>query len=169
MTNTTLLADAARAFLGDPAKTHRTDQVEFCQPEDKRYRLNLCCKVAVYRNLQRNCWSILQNGLVKAYAQDVVLKKCEWTVQPAGNRWVRENGRKKVHAFVRGYIRPVTFKSEYWGRSATYNPYEMRSFQTVASLAGRWNEDLFKSDAAFLSIGSPRDIVTALFEKEAGR
>lgn len=162
MTNTTLLADAARAFLGDPAKIHRTDQIEFCQPEDKRYRLNLCYKVAVYRNLQRDCWSIQQDGLVKAYAQDIVLEDCSWTVQPAGNRWVRKNGRKKVHAFVRGYIRTIAFKSDYRGHSATYNPYKMRCFQTVANARG--NQDLFKSDAAFLSIGSPRDTKLALFD-----
>tara|TARA_R110002020_G_scaffold172421_1_gene362782 strand:- start:279 stop:791 length:513 start_codon:yes stop_codon:yes gene_type:complete len=168
MTNTTLLADAARAFLGDPAKTLRTDQIEFCQPEDKRYRLDLCRRVAVYRNLQRNCWSVQQDSLVKAYAQDVVLEDCKWIVQPAGNRWVRENGRKKVHAFVRGYIRPVAIKSEYFSMAATYNPYKMRTFCLKSDSSvplGDWK--LHKSPAAFLSIGSPRDSVTALFEKEA--
>jgi hypothetical protein len=170
MTNTNTINQAAREFFANYSAVYRTDKVEFLKPRDKRYRLDLSRRVAVYRNLQGNCWSLQQDGLVKAYAQDVVLEDCKWTVQPAGNRWVRENGRKKVHAFVRGYIRPVAIKSDWSPMAVTYNPYKMQSFCFDDTPAGYWEID--KSDAAFLSIGSQRDSVTALFSmcgKEAGQ
>lgn len=160
--NDNTISQAAREFFANYSAVYRTDKVEFLKTRDKRYRLDLSRRVAVYRNLQRDCWSIQQDSLVKAYAQDVLLEDCKWTVQPAGNRWVKANGRKKVHAFVRGFIRPVAIKSDWDAIAATYNPYKMESFCFDEDPFGHWELD--RSDAAFLSIGSPRDTKLALFD-----
>ena len=36
--------------------------------EDPRYKLDLSKKVFVYKNLHKDCWSIKQDGLVKAHS-----------------------------------------------------------------------------------------------------
>ena len=41
--------------------------------EDPRYKIDTTRKVFVYKNLHKDCWSIKQDGLVKAHANDVTL------------------------------------------------------------------------------------------------
>jgi hypothetical protein len=63
-------------------------------------------RVEVYWNLHKHVWSVrsCKTGRVIAHAERVVLRDVSWTVQPAGNRRVRETGRKNVHAFGRGTL-----------------------------------------------------------------
>lgn len=60
--------------------------------------------VRVYRNLHKNCVSVRQGGIVKCHAENVVLKDCKFIVSAAGQRRVRDEKKKNVHAFIQGYV-----------------------------------------------------------------
>jgi len=40
--------------------------MKLLKQEDKRYKIDYSKPVRVYKNLNKGCWSIQQNGLVKA-------------------------------------------------------------------------------------------------------
>ena len=61
-------------------------------------------KVRVYRNLHKQCFSVKQDGLVRCHADHVTLQDCKFIVSKAGQRRVRDEGRKNVHAFVEGLL-----------------------------------------------------------------
>ncbi len=82
---------------------------------------------SIYRNLHNGMWSILgSDGRVAHYAAGPVeVTDARLVVQPAGNRRVREQRRKNVHAFVRGatFTRPLVDDVPAGMRPITYNPY----------------------------------------------
>ena len=84
--------------------------------------------VHVYRNLHRKCWSVRQDGLVKAHCESVELINCDLVVQPAGRAKVLREKKKNVHAYVKGKIslnqQDFTLPTKLW-----YNPYEAGTFQ----------------------------------------
>tara|TARA_Y100000114_G_scaffold135690_1_gene136697 strand:+ start:231 stop:683 length:453 start_codon:yes stop_codon:yes gene_type:complete len=61
-------------------------------------------KVRVYRNLHKNCYSVKQDGLVRCHTDHVTLRDCKFIVSKAGQRRVRDEKKKNVHAFVEGYV-----------------------------------------------------------------
>jgi hypothetical protein len=61
-------------------------------------------KVRVYRNLHKNCFSVKQNGLVCCHTNQVTLSDCKFIVSKAGQKRVRDEKRKNVHAFVEGFV-----------------------------------------------------------------
>jgi hypothetical protein len=67
-------------------------------------------KVEVYFNLHKSCYSIRCNedgvlkGIVVAHAKAVELKDVTARVSPAGRDRVRREGKKNVHAFIRGTL-----------------------------------------------------------------
>ncbi len=66
-------------------------------------------KVSVYFNLHRKVFSIRAEegpckGKVIAHADDVMLGDVSFTVSAAGRERVRREGRKNVHAFVKGKL-----------------------------------------------------------------
>ena len=69
-------------------------------------------KTDVYWNVHRKCWSLRQDGIVKAYADELDLCHCEFRVSKAGNKRVRKSGKKNVHATVRGYYLPNNLVGE---------------------------------------------------------
>lgn len=77
--------------------------------------------VKVYRNLHKNCYSIMQNGKVVGYQKEVFLKFCELTVSQKGRARVLATGHKNVHAFVKGYLLDTRLDSNDWNR-VYYNP-----------------------------------------------
>ena len=104
----------------------------------------------VYFNLHKRCFSVQQGGKVYAHAEGVMMKNVRFNVSKAGQRKVRETGRKNVHARVTGYGAvydeskehlPVVLDdcvvshlreyieslSEKYSR-ATYNPYKNDTF-----------------------------------------
>ncbi len=76
-------------------------------------KLNHGDRIEVYRNLHNDTFSIRRNGkVVKHLAnwQSIFLKDVKFAVQPAGREKVRREGKKNVHAFIRGtYLAPSTF------------------------------------------------------------
>jgi hypothetical protein len=99
--------------------------------EDKRYHIDTTRKVFVYKNLHKDCWSIKQDGLVKAHTHDLDLWDCSFQVNAKGRAKVLEEKRKNVHAGVKGYI-DCLGQGEYssWAHhcEVTYNPYKYDSF-----------------------------------------
>lgn len=87
-------------------------------------------KVEVYWNLHRKCWSVRHQGKVLTHLPKVTLYGVTWVVQPAGNRKVRAEGRKNVHAFARGTWggSPEEYDWELVARRISYNPYREDSF-----------------------------------------
>lgn len=89
--------------------------------------------VEVYRNLHTDTWSLRQaHGRVLAHPDTVILNDPVFVVRRAGRDRVRAEGRKNVHAFVRGEVLVLTDPVDPtdW-REATYNPYRHDSFVDV--------------------------------------
>ena len=63
-------------------------------------------KVRVYWNLHKDIWSIVscKSGLVIDYMKYLTLLDAYFTVWISGQKRVREEGKKNVHAFAVGYI-----------------------------------------------------------------
>ena len=120
-------------------------------------KLNHGDRIEVYRNLHNDTFSIRRNGkVVKHLAnwQTIFLKDVKhlqpWmtlylqdvklAVQPAGREKVRREGKKNVHAFIRGtYLAPSTFPhttSEFKAKCTewvTYNPYQNDHFTATVT------------------------------------
>lgn len=63
--------------------------------------------VYVYRNLghvTKERWSILQDGLVVAHADEVLLAEVESVIRPSGRDKYLESGVRNVHAFLKGML-----------------------------------------------------------------
>ena len=106
-------------------------------------KLNHGDRIEVYRNLHNDTFSIRRNGkVVKHLAnwQRIFLKDVKFVVQPAGREKVRREGKKNVHAFIRGtYLAPSTFPhttSEFKAKCTewvTYNPYQDDHFTATVT------------------------------------
>lgn len=99
-------------------------------PRSYKGRLvNLRRPVEVYRNLQGDgiTYSVRQSGLVVAHVQSIALDFVQFLVQPAGPKRVRRDGRKYVHAWVRGYV--SSRKPKAVGKRVSYDPYVQLTFE----------------------------------------
>lgn len=88
--------------------------------------------VRVYRNLHTGKWSIRavggpDAGRVLGHALFLTLTDAAFIVSAAGNRRVREERVKNVHAYVQGVIVPDFADCSRW-TAVTYNPYKFTSF-----------------------------------------
>ena len=61
-------------------------------------------KVRVYRNLHKECYSVKQDGLVKCHADQVTLQEVKFIVSKVGQKRVRDEKKKNVHAYLEGYV-----------------------------------------------------------------
>lgn len=86
-------------------------------------------KVELYRNLRTGTWSMREKGLVVGHPSIVELQDVKFVVRPGGRDKVRREGRKNVHAFVRG-DQTGDLPSMQW-REAYYNPYKHNTFVDV--------------------------------------
>ena len=92
-------------------------------------------KVQVYRNLNKDCYSVQQSGKVIAHVHDITLTNVQFLVAKAGHRKVLETKRKNVHARVTGDIALPTgnrvshlIKGCSVEGVARYNPYVSDKF-----------------------------------------
>ena len=100
--------------------------------DNPRYSLDYSREVEVYRNLHKDCWSIRQDGLVKAYANTAYITDPRFIVQPAGRAKTIQGGSKTVHAWVKGILHQFPNRireigDEMWNM-VTYNPKKYKSF-----------------------------------------
>ena len=89
-------------------------------------------KVRVYWNLHKKCWSIqdAKSGLVIDHRYDVTLEQAKFVVRKGGQKRVREEGKKNVHAFAAGRYSLKNGLAAYdkGARKVTYNPYVNDTF-----------------------------------------
>ena len=89
-------------------------------------------KVRVYWNLHKNVWSIqdCKSGLVIDHMSDLVLEDAKFVVRKGGQKRVREQGKKNVHAFAAGRFSLKNGLASYvkGARRVTYNPYVNETF-----------------------------------------
>ena len=97
-------------------------------------------RVEAYYNLHKRCLSYRPSGGHVKHAKAMILNDVTFAVQPAGRERVRREGKKNVHAFVRGepsWIAGVDDSLEDYTpenldrqgyRKVTYNPYKFDSF-----------------------------------------
>ena len=92
-------------------------------------------RVQVYWNLHKMCWSVValegeDKGRVIDYVNYFAITNATLVVQPAGQARVRLEGKKNVHAFVRGEVDSLGWTREQhrgW-RRIRYNPYRDACF-----------------------------------------
>ena len=96
-------------------------------PGDKRYEIDHKRKVFVYKNLHQDCWSVRQDGLVKAHTTEINLWDCAFQVNAKGRQKVLDEQRKNVHAGIKGYIDEFDLDLPD-PTEVTYNPYKYDSF-----------------------------------------
>jgi hypothetical protein len=87
-------------------------------------------RVEVYYNLHKKTFSVRHKGKVIEHTDRIVLQDVTFAVQPAGRAKVVREGKKNVHAFVRGTIgeRPIDWNTIDDWADVTYNPYYYSSF-----------------------------------------
>lgn len=97
-------------------------------------------RVEAYYNLHKRCLSYRPSGGRVKHAKAMIINDVTFAVQPAGRERVRREGKKNVHAFVRGepawvagaddslddYTQENLDRQGY--RKVTYNPYKFDSF-----------------------------------------
>lgn len=96
-------------------------------------------KVKVYRNLHKNCYSIVSlegrtRGRVVDYKNEIVLLSPKFKVSEAGRQRVIKEKRKNVHAYVSGHFLPEYQDLDNWKNlleeKVTYNPYVSGHFHS---------------------------------------
>lgn len=82
-------------------------------------------KVEIYWNIRKKCYSVRRGGKVIDRGEDFLLRDVTFVVQPAGRERVLREGRKNVHAFLRGSLAPLSECRVKVGEceSIGYNPY----------------------------------------------
>tara|TARA_R100001594_G_scaffold146837_1_gene198852 strand:- start:493 stop:888 length:396 start_codon:yes stop_codon:yes gene_type:complete len=92
-------------------------------------------KVRVYWNLHKKVWSVqdIKSNRVVAHRQFITIRDAKFVVRKGGQKRVREEGKKNVHAFAVGYvddkfninnIKPSPNDANFVWQRVTYNPYK---------------------------------------------
>lgn len=91
-------------------------------------------RVFLYRNLHKHQYSVRDESIKRVifHAHDVLVKDAKLVVGQAGRRRVLREGRKNVHAGVRGSFvasgpKAKLTKDSDW-RELYYNPYKVSQF-----------------------------------------
>tara|TARA_R100000541_G_C1865226_1_gene79904 strand:+ start:297 stop:665 length:369 start_codon:yes stop_codon:yes gene_type:complete len=84
-------------------------------------------KVRVYWNLHKKMWSVqdVKSGKVVSHRQFITIRDAKFVVRKGGQKRVRDEGKKNVHAFAVGYVVDRRFpdRTFNWDR-VVYNPYK---------------------------------------------
>lgn len=107
-------------------------------------------RVEVYRNLHTGTWSVrdTRTGRVIAHPERVAVADAVFVVRPAGRVKVLAEGRKNVHAFVRGTLVEAPAELPEDAVEAYYNPYRFDSFVDRATEAPLMSAPLVVLDVA---------------------
>ena len=90
--------------------------------------------VRVFKNLKHGCYSILQDGRVKASARQVRLADVEFRIRESGRQRMLREERRIVHAFAVGRLVEFLHPSEPGslealpGRTVRYDPHRFATF-----------------------------------------
>ena len=98
-------------------------------------------RIRAYYNLHRKCFSVqdYQTGLVTEHTDKLFVTNAMFVVRESGNKKVKREGRKNVHAFVNGirakYRRGVM--PEFASYKVRYDPYTMDYFHYERIVNGK--------------------------------
>jgi len=97
-------------------------------------------RIRAYYNLHRKCFSVqdYQTGLVTEHTDKLFVTNAMFVVRESGNKKVKREGRKNVHAFVNG-IRQSEWVEPISPLEVAYNPYTMNFFQYKRIIQGTPN------------------------------
>ncbi|MDH3465953.1 MAG: hypothetical protein OES26_08590 [Gammaproteobacteria bacterium] len=90
--------------------------------------------VRVIHNWKHDCYSILQNGRLKASARQVRLSDVEFCVRESGRERMLRNQRRNIHAYAIGHLLDFVHPDDdrdlggMSGRSVYYDPYGFAYF-----------------------------------------
>ena len=90
--------------------------------------------VRVFKNWKHNCYSIMQDGRVRASAAQVRLAEIEFLVRESGRQRMLRGLAKNVHAYAVGYlvdhVHPAGERrlEPLAGRSVFYDPFRFNTF-----------------------------------------
>jgi hypothetical protein len=90
--------------------------------------------VRVFKNWKLGCYSIMQDGRLKATARQVRLADVEFRVRQSGRRRMLEKGVRNVHAYAIGrlidYVHPEETRrlDAMYGRATFYDPMRFAAF-----------------------------------------
>ena len=90
--------------------------------------------VRVIHNWKHDCYSIMQNGRLKASARQVRLSDVEFRVRESGRERMLRNQRRNIHAYAIGRLLDFVHPDDdrelggMSGRSVYYNPYQFAFF-----------------------------------------
>ena len=90
--------------------------------------------VRVFKNWKHNCYSIMQDGRVRASAAQVRLARVEFLVRESGRQRMLQGSPKNVHAYAVGYVVDHVHPEDerrlepLAGRSVFYNPFRFATF-----------------------------------------
>jgi hypothetical protein len=70
----------------------------------KNRQIDYTQTVLVYRNLNQDCYYIVQKGKVVAHAKKLILADVTFKVRESGRQKVLKTKRKNVHAFAKGLL-----------------------------------------------------------------
>jgi hypothetical protein len=87
--------------------------------------INASKPVHVYRNLTKECYSIMQSSRVVAHATSLCLRNCRMVVRERGRQATLSSGKKNVHAFIVGWMAPQRPAIIH---RITYNPKRTSTF-----------------------------------------
>ena len=106
-------------------------------------------RVEVYFNLHKKTFSVrsAKSGKVLLHTDEVHIENPEFVVRQSGRNRVLSEGRKNVHAFVRGDATFFRYTNRPMLDTLTYNPYKYVSF-----VDKKTEEPVYKASRAWLSV-----------------
>ena len=95
-------------------------------------------RIRAYYNLHRKCFSVqdYQSGLVTEHTDKLFVTNAMFVVRESGNKKVKREGRKNVHAFVNGIRQSKWVEPTMDFQEVAYNPYTMNFFQYKRMVRG---------------------------------
>ena len=98
-------------------------------------------RIRAYYNLQRKCFSVqdYKTGLVTEHTDKLFVTNAMFVVRESGNKKVKREGRKNVHAFVNGIRQSEWVEPTISPLEVAYNPYTMNFFQYKRIIQGTPN------------------------------
>ena len=106
-------------------------------------------RVEVYFNLHKKTFSVrsCRTGRVIHHTDKVHIANPEFVVRKAGRERVLREGKKNVHAFVRGDVTFFNLMYRPTLDTLTYNPYKYASFVDKQT-----EEPVYKASRAWLTV-----------------
>ena len=106
-------------------------------------------RVEVYFNLHKKTFSVrsCRTGRVIHHTDKVDIANPEFVVRKAGRERVLREGKKNVHAFVRGDVTFFNLMYRPTLDTLTYNPYKYASFVDKQT-----EEPVYKASRAWLTV-----------------